>query len=81
MSYYNLGQAHAAAGADAELPAGERLEHWRAARGRYEQGRYVFVEMRERGILSASDAGLPEELAAELAACDEAIAELAGDAD
>jgi hypothetical protein len=36
----------------------------------------VFVDMAERKILSAADAGVPDELAAEIAACEAELGRL-----
>ena len=73
--YMRVAATHAALGADGELGAAERLEHWRTARQLYSQSVEIWQDMEKRGILTAEDKTKPQEVAAEIARCD---AELRG---
>lgn len=50
-----------------------RIAHLRVRREHLAACRAVFVEMRDGGLLQAGDAAVPDELAAELDACNDAI--------
>jgi hypothetical protein len=75
IAFRNIGYAHRACARDQEKPPRERLDRWRQAKSCLEKSLKAFADMRERGILAEDDAGVPDEIAAEIAACD---AELAG---
>ncbi len=51
-----------------------RRGHWREARQRFASSQRFWLEMRRRGSLAGAQAALPEELAREIARCDEALA-------
>ncbi len=53
-----------------------RLGHWREARSWFERSREVWLDLRERGATTGSEAALPDELAREIARCDAALAKL-----
>ena len=74
--YEMLGAESARCGARAEAPAEEQLEHWRQAREWYQRSLSIWVDMRERGMLTAPESGTPDEIMAEIAKCDAAIAGL-----
>ncbi len=76
VSYYKMAEFHAAlAGKEGATPA-ERLEHLREQRGWLERCLEVFAALRDRGTIWKSDAGVPEEMAAEIVQCDAEIADL-----
>ncbi len=66
-----LGACHAALGA--KNGTGKGSEHWRAARDAYQKGLEIYQDMKSKGTLSASDAGKPDELAKEIAKCDDSL--------
>ena len=72
-SYRNIGHAHRFLGQDRQRPWSQRLDHWREAESWLKKSLAVFIDMRERGILAKDDAGLPDEIAAEIAACEEKL--------
>lgn len=76
VSYYHLGSASASLGSELPVPVSQRLGRWREARGWHQRSLRLFEDMRERGVLSGADSGVPDELNAEIARCDQAIAEL-----
>ncbi len=70
VSFYKLVELERAQAQEASWPRAERAEHWQAARGWLVKCREVFVDMQQRSLLTPSDAAVPDELAAEIAACD-----------
>lgn len=63
---------------DPVRPAAERVALWRSAADWADRCRETFIDMRERNVLDASDAGVPEELAAEAESCRTAARALEG---
>ncbi len=76
LSCEMVARSHVARAEDPKRPSVVRSADWREARARYREALEVFSDLRERGALRPSDAGKPEELAAEVAHCDEALARL-----
>lgn len=76
VSHYKLAELHTAGGKKSEAAAAERLASWRQARTHLRACLELFEQLRERGRLAAADANVSNELAAEIAACDEQIAGL-----
>lgn len=73
---YKLGQLAAQLAADSTLSRGRRLECWQEARSQQRRALDLIGRMRQRGLLPAADAGIPDLLAAEIARCDAALAQL-----
>jgi tetratricopeptide (TPR) repeat protein len=69
VAHYKLSELAAQRARDEGLERGEQEERQRAACAWLERCHGVFVDMRARGILGAADAGVPEEIAQELADC------------
>lgn len=76
VSHYKLAELERAMARDAKRDRSERLNHWRKALERVRQARRVFVDMRDRGILWKTDAGVPDELGAEIAECERQVERL-----
>jgi non-specific serine/threonine protein kinase/serine/threonine-protein kinase len=51
----------------------ERREHWRSARDMFQTSLDIWVDMRNRGIITGMAAGTPEEIQREIAKCDAAL--------
>ena len=69
-----LSELHRANADPKNLTRPERCLHWKQARDLLEQSRSIFLEFRTRGVLPTADDSVPEELAREIEACEEAIA-------
>jgi serine/threonine protein kinase len=76
LSFTKVALSHTSRAEDPKRPAGARSAHWREARALFREALDVFSDLRERGALRPADAGKPDELAAEVARCDEALARL-----
>jgi len=74
--YEALGAECARCGARQGAPSEERLGHWRHAREWYQRSLSIWGNMRERGTLAAPESGMADEIMAEIAKCDAAIAGL-----
>ncbi len=61
---------------DASLPSETRLENLRDAVDWFARSRDGFLDMKERGLLSEEDLGVPDEISDEIRACQVAILEL-----
>jgi tetratricopeptide (TPR) repeat protein len=69
--YFNLAER---AQAQAQAPAGQRLELWSEARKTYQRSLDLLLELRGHGALSSEDAALPGQITKKIAACDAALA-------
>lgn len=78
VAIYKQAEVELAGCDNAELPAERRVAHGLAARELFGQCQELFLDMGRRGLLSASDAAVPEALAADLAGCDAKIEKLRG---
>ena len=76
VSYYKMAELHQVRAKDENIGPRQRSSHWREAAIQLGKARDVFVDMDKRGILSQSDAGVPDELAAEIAQCESEIRKL-----
>jgi tetratricopeptide (TPR) repeat protein len=54
----------------------ERREHWRSARETFQTSLDIWVDMRNRGIITDMAASTPEEIQREIAKCDAALSRL-----
>jgi tetratricopeptide (TPR) repeat protein/tRNA A-37 threonylcarbamoyl transferase component Bud32 len=78
QAYMRVAAVHAALGAYPKAGAAEQRERWHTARAMYVRSLDVWQDMQTRGILTAEDAAKPQEVAREIARCDDAIRRLAG---
>ncbi len=62
--------------AESARPGSEREASWRAARESHQRSLDIWNELRRAGTMSWAEAGLPDEVARELARCDAALAKL-----
>ncbi len=76
VALYKMGEVNTVLAARPEDSAEVRLDRWREARSWFERSHDEFVSMRDEKLLWESDAGVPDDIAGEIAACDTAIAEL-----
>jgi non-specific serine/threonine protein kinase/serine/threonine-protein kinase len=72
-----LGKVHSVLAARAKSPA-ERVRSWREARGWYQKAHDLWLGLRTQGATTGTEAAKPDELAGEIARCDEALAKLSG---
>ena len=81
VAYYKLGEYHAAIArsSDPTPSEAERRESWNQARTWFSDCLGHFLDMRERGLMTASDleAGVIEDIEFQVRTCDEALAALA----
>jgi non-specific serine/threonine protein kinase/serine/threonine-protein kinase len=73
LLYRQLGASHAKWAVKADAPKEMRSERWRHAKEAYGKCLEIYQSMKAKGTLSGVDAKKPEEIAAEIAKCDEAI--------
>ncbi len=76
LLYSQLGASHAAFAAKAGASKGD--EHWRAARDAFQKSLDIYQDMKSKGKLSGADVNKPEELAKEIAKCDDALKKVPG---
>jgi tetratricopeptide (TPR) repeat protein len=72
-----LGKAHSVF-ASRGKSAADRLRNWRQARSWYQKAHDLWFELRKQGATAGTEAAMPDELAREVARCDEALAKLTG---
>jgi len=72
----SLGRESAACAGKTSAAARLRLKHWREAREWYQRAASIWRGMREHGTLEASEFGMVDDVQAEMARCDAAIAGL-----
>jgi eukaryotic-like serine/threonine-protein kinase len=65
--YRQLGDSYAALGGKGSK------QQWSAAKDAYQKALEIYQDMKSKGTLSGADAGKPDELAKEIAKCDEAL--------
>ncbi len=70
VAYYKMAEIEMHRGGDESLDSEMRAQAWSAARDWLRRCHAEFVQMRERGLLSADDAGVPDAVAAEMAQCE-----------
>ena len=73
LLYTQLGAAHAKGAAKADEPKESQREHWRNAKEAYGKSLEIYQAMKTKGTLAGADAKKPDEIAAEIAKCDEAL--------
>jgi non-specific serine/threonine protein kinase/serine/threonine-protein kinase len=76
MTYAYLGRVHVALAGSGKNVGAKQLEHWREGRDWLQKGMEILRDLKERGVWASPSYGNPEELAAEIASCDAAIARL-----
>lgn len=69
VAQYKMIEYHRARAQAPGILDAQRAAHWRSAADWAERCRVTFVGMRERGILSSSDASVPDDLAQEVRSC------------
>jgi tetratricopeptide (TPR) repeat protein len=69
----HLGKTDSALAAAASGPDPRANEEWRSAKAAYQKALALYLEMKTKGTLLASDAKKPDELAVEIARCDAAL--------
>jgi tetratricopeptide (TPR) repeat protein/tRNA A-37 threonylcarbamoyl transferase component Bud32 len=75
-AYHQMARLDIARAEAEDCPAAERIRHWQVAREGLRRSLEVFADLRERGRLPPKDAGVPDEITAEIERCDAAINEL-----
>jgi non-specific serine/threonine protein kinase/serine/threonine-protein kinase len=78
LIYSQLGKVHAVIASKTGTPVKQQIEHWREARDWYQKSFDIYQDMKSKGTLSGADANKPEELAREIAKCDEALKRVPG---
>ena len=68
LLYRQLGDSHAALGTKGNK------QQWTAAKDAYQKALGIYQDMKSKGTLNGADASKPDELAKEIAKCDEALA-------
>ena len=81
VAYYKLAEYHAAAAENAEDDASTKRDHLRSRIRCLRDCRKVFITLLERGMLAAGDAGVPDELAAEITACERQLSTFGAEPD
>ncbi len=80
VAFYKLAEVATALEEDESLSNRQRQGHARGAAKWLKKCHSVFTSMQEQKILAVSDQGVPDEIAAEIAACNERLAQLKGEA-
>jgi hypothetical protein len=73
LLYRQLGASHAKWAGKADARKEVQSEQWRNARNAYAKCLEIYQSMKAQGTLAGADAKKPEEVAAEIARCDEAL--------
>jgi non-specific serine/threonine protein kinase/serine/threonine-protein kinase len=73
LLYTQLGASHVQRATKADAPKEDQREHWRNAKGAYTKTLEIYQTMKAKGTLAGADAKKPDEIAAEIARCDEAL--------
>jgi eukaryotic-like serine/threonine-protein kinase len=76
LCYEKIGRVRARAAEDEKRPAAQRISDWQKARDWYRKGGGIFSSMHAQGTLMPADSAEPQQFAAEIQKCDEAIAQL-----
>jgi serine/threonine protein kinase len=77
-TYASIGELHARIASQAKTLRDSRAEHWQEARYWYQKSLDIYQDMKSKGTLSGADANKPDELAKEIAKCDEALRRVRG---
>jgi non-specific serine/threonine protein kinase/serine/threonine-protein kinase len=75
-TYSNTGNVYAAIASGETSSVSRRLELWREARGWHQRGFDIMKGLKDRGEFASYDYGSVDDIAAEIAKCDAAIAKL-----
>ncbi len=75
-THTGLGYVHAALGAEAKLGVDERIDHYREAKDHFGQGLAFWTEARDRGLTTGEESSLPDQIARQVANCEQASASL-----
>jgi tetratricopeptide (TPR) repeat protein len=76
FAYAHLSELYAALAVNENTPRAARIKHWQSAREWHAKSLAIFLIVREEGLLPAKHAASPDEIAREIAKCDEALAKL-----
>ena len=79
VAFYKMAEVETARAKTESLTDEQRADHWREAMAWLRKCRDVFIDMRTRKMLVASDVGVPDEIAEEIASCDAKLAGLLHD--
>jgi serine/threonine protein kinase len=71
--YLQAGKTHAAQASTIASAGSQLTEEWRAAKEAYQKSLDIYQDMKSKGTLSASDATKPDEIARDIANCDQAL--------
>jgi non-specific serine/threonine protein kinase/serine/threonine-protein kinase len=74
--YREVGDGHAKLVARMETSTARQEEQWRAAKDAYQKSLDIYQDMKSKGTLKGTDADKPDEIAKEIAKCDEALKKL-----
>lgn len=74
LTYFSLGAAYMKLASEKMLSADKQREHWGEARAWYQKSLGIWQNMRDKGTSGGADAGMPDEVAREIARCDVALA-------
>jgi non-specific serine/threonine protein kinase/serine/threonine-protein kinase len=75
-TYSNLGNVYASTASNEKSSASKQLELWREARDWHQRGFDIMKELKDRGEFTTRDLGNIDDIAAEIAQCEAAIARL-----
>ena len=75
-AYSNTGNVYAAIASSEKSSASKQLELWREARNWHQRGFDIMKDLKDRGEFTSRDLGNIDDIAAEIAKCDAAIAKL-----
>jgi non-specific serine/threonine protein kinase/serine/threonine-protein kinase len=73
LIYSQLGKVHTVIASKTGTPAKQQIEHWQQARDWYQKGLDIYQDMKSNGTLSGTDASKPDEVAREIARCEQAL--------
>ncbi len=75
-TYSNTGSVYAAIASSEKPSVSKQLELWREARNWHQRGFDIMKDLKDRGEFTSQDYGTADDIAAEMAKCDAAIAKL-----
>ncbi|HEY3026915.1 MAG TPA: protein kinase [Pyrinomonadaceae bacterium] len=73
VTYSNLGEVRSRLAAQRKAPESERNEQWLEARKAYQRSLDLFLDLRDRGVLTKEFYDKPEQVTLKIAACDAAL--------
>ena len=73
LLYTQLGASHVRWATKADAPKEDQREQWLSAKTAYGKSLEIYQAMKTKGTLAGADAKKPDEIAAEIAKCDEAL--------